>query len=209
MFVTTIAGALGITNKHVRAGLVSFGKHMLARWSRAEATQKLILAALKEQEENKKVIAEIRYELKPNGGGSIKDAVNRIESGLVSLRAHDNHRFRILPYPAFECDSKGKNKRISDAYLDLLGIKATTDLSSLDWQRFIHNEDIETYYKAFLRAVENKSDFGHTARFYNDKRQPIGRWYVKAPRLDSGCYLGTLIPQDQRARDLADANGWE
>lgn len=155
------------------------------------------------------VLAEMHYQLHPNGGGSLKDEVRAIREDVGFLLEVHNISYRVLPYPAFRCRADGRNTFVSEAYQRLLGLRSDVDLEAMNWMGYLHCADVESYCEAFRVASENESNFRRAVRFQSSQNEPVGRWMVEAHRLRDGSYIGRLRPDDELAREIADANGWE
>lgn len=110
------------------------------------------------------MVETIYEEVTPNGGGSIKDAVRRIESQsgdieakLVSLQhIHDAYR-EDDPIGIFECTTEGENLHVNRTYARWLGV-SKTDLLRFGWVNFIPEADRLNYKDhwsaAFLEGRE-------------------------------------------------------
>ena len=138
---------------------------------------------------------------------SIFSEIEDVKKDVSMLRAIDTRRFREENHPEFLCTKEGKNIRVSDAYLDLLGLNHLDDLVRINWQNFIHQDDFDGYFEGFKRASEGESNFKHSIRFINRDNKDVGEWSVDAKRVN-GHYLGRIKPLDSKASEIANSFGW-
>jgi PAS domain S-box-containing protein len=108
-----------------------------------------------------KQIETIYLEVTPNGGGSIKDAIKRIESNygeieakLISLQNIQDAYREDGPIGIFECATTGENLYVNRTYARWLGA-SKSDLLKLGWVNFVPKEDRESYRKAWKNAFED------------------------------------------------------
>ena len=187
--VITIAGILGVSKKQVRTwlrGLITDKKLT----ERGEAILELVKTS-----QSTLVRLETRFE--------------DLQDEVTVLISRDDHRFRFHNFPAFECTLDGCNLRVSNAYLDLLGLQRADDINSLDWAQFIEADDIHNYFEAFSLAASKLADFGATARFKTKAREPRGKWFITASLHGEKVYFGKFIPDDDLAREIVEKYAWK
>ena len=136
-------------------------------------------------------------------------SVGEIDGAIKILTERDNLRFRFYRFPAFECSQDGKKLRVSDAYLELLGLVRCDSVASIECSQFVHSDDLDGYLRAFAHAVELKTDFGYSIRMVNADREPIGKWYVKCKRMTDTVYFGKFLADDATARRIHEQQGWD
>ena len=176
-----LAGFFGITRKSVRAWI----RKIISDQAR-DARSSEILDVAKQTAKN----------------------VDDLTTEVAVLIARDDYRFRYHKFPAFECNLEAHNLRVSDAYLDLLSVHRAEDLTNLDWSQYIHPDDLPSYIAAFQRAAASLSDFGHSARFINKAREPLGKWFITATLHGKKIYFGKFIPDDTLAKSITKTRGW-
>jgi len=76
----------------------------------------------------------VNRELTPNGGGSIKDAVARIDHRVASVEG--KHRAMLIhsPMPMFEADEYGHCCMVNRAFVRLVG-KDLSEVAGWGWMR--------------------------------------------------------------------------
>ena len=132
-------------------------------------------------------LAPIAAELTTNGGGTLKDAVNRIEANArETVRSHDgfNASFQqlegkvdeaisatslngsrlaavvsSLESPYYEMNAEGAVIYVNDAYLKLFGLTMDQALHSVKWRDFISDEDLAQIDLSGSLAQRNHSEW--------------------------------------------------
>lgn len=98
-----------------------------------------------------KLVDDIKKEVTPNGGSSIKDSINRIEKRQIMIDKRSKAVFYTFSDPIFEVDEKGNILWANQAFHTAMGTK---NLKGLDWVSFID----EIFREHFLRELESCSD---------------------------------------------------
>lgn len=94
----------------------------------------------------------IKLELKPNGGSSLRDAVNRIEaSGVLTERISWAIR-RDGPDAIFRCNQDGENIEVNRTYCRWIGVGAD-ELLGHGWRKFLSGGDRDAHYDAEWKAA--------------------------------------------------------
>tara|TARA_Y100001973_G_C5185600_1_gene327648 strand:- start:828 stop:1412 length:585 start_codon:yes stop_codon:yes gene_type:complete len=125
--------------------------------------KKLLKPAIKlmdDHEEIKKSIDIIKGEVTPNGGGSMKDAVNGLRETCESIektqKILDQRSKAALHYtdrPLFETDELGRLSWSNESFQELT--KENGDFSEgLDWISIINEEEREEFLKEFTSCLE-------------------------------------------------------
>lgn len=125
-------------------------------------------------------LAPIVAELTPNGGGSMKDAVARLEDGQVNLSnklldvketlneaaaittANQGRLQAVtanLPAAYYEMDADGAMMVVNDSYLELYGITEQEALNSNAWRKFISDLDLEMIDVSGKQALVSQRDW--------------------------------------------------
>lgn len=117
------------------------------------------------------IINKMDYEFTTNGGKSIKDAIIRIESNLLSNEQRTRAILSHLPYPIFESDKDGKCIWVNKEYQRLVG-KDLNELRGYGWVNAIASEDRDRVIFEWDLAVKQNREF--TSKYYiintNDQR---------------------------------------
>lgn len=146
-----------------------------------------------------------------------KAMFNGGRDGLVNqvalLAACHKVTFEAAAYPCFQCDGKGANRGVNEAYRILVGATHGDALAGTKWIHYLHGALAEDYREEFERCRLAKEDFIGEV----DLRNPItgehrGRWRVHAPCSlvgDDCVFVGRFIAAlDDTARELAIEHGW-
>jgi PAS domain S-box-containing protein len=108
-------------------------------------------------------------EFKPNGGSSMRDAINRIELRQIiadqRVKALDNDSIRGV----WEADQEGKLIHTNRTYQRIVGSTAEA-LDGFGWVNTIHPEDRESVMKEWDSAVKQQREFYGVFRLKNKKK---------------------------------------
>lgn len=107
-----------------------------------------------------KAIELVAQELVPNGGSSLRDAIDRIESSVVFLNERQKALMQDINEGVIECDSHGKITWANRTYLRKLD--TTLDqISGNGWINLMHPDDVDGVVSAWSRSVTEAIDY-HT-----------------------------------------------
>lgn len=118
-------------------------------------------------------VAPIRAEVRPNGGGSMKDAVKRLEDGqssivkkledLAATASKNEGRLTAvtanLPAAYYEMDAEGNVTAVNDSYLTLFLVTEQEALYSQAWRSRISIEDLELIDRTGAQAMRTQTDW--------------------------------------------------
>lgn len=135
-----------------------------------------------------KKIDHIYAEVKPNGGGSIKDSISRLEMATLTSQ----YRYRILAEEmrvcSFETDKDGQFTWVSKDWQVLTGL-TTEEAQGNGWINSICQSDRQRVFLEWEDALDQKRDFVvefsvnqiHPVRvkaqamlYRNNKNEPVG-----------------------------------
>ena len=136
--------------------------------------------------QNAEKINFIFEELKPNGGQSIIDAINRIESGLNAANGFQKALLADHEDALFETDSEGNCTWMNRTYSRLVE-RTPAELTGHGWQNAISQEDRVDFVEEWYSAVSEDREFTRDFRF-------------ETPR-------GKLIPVKVRSYKIPDSTG--
>ena len=154
-----------------------------------------------------RVVTGIEKQVRPNGGGSLMDAVNRIEASgkthaeaisdirasLVSIDAMVRAQSDLGSEGAFACDPEGRNDWVNQAYARMLGV-GRADLIGSQWKNYIHPDDAVAFLAANAAALREHRMFSGRCRMVRSdgeeievdvtiipypERPPAKRWFGK------------------------------
>jgi len=148
--------------------------------------KKLLLELTKVVDEK---VAPIRIEVTPNGGGSMKDSVKRLEEGqgilgdkfnemsytlqrAAAIATLNQGRLQAvtanLPAAYYEMDHEGNVTSINDAYLKLYDITEQEALNSDAWRKRISPEDLMIIDSSGHQAMVSQRDWYCSFHVYRD-----------------------------------------
>lgn len=117
----------------------------------------------------------ILKELKPNGGESLRDAINRIEkhqkmqsNEFQLLKKRSETRDEINLIANFETDKNGECVWANKHYLNIVGLTLPEVLGN-GWANAIADKDREYVFKEWNAAIEYKRDFHLKFHYKNNK----------------------------------------
>lgn len=146
----------------------------------------------------------VEYELMPNSGGSMKDAIN-------IMKAEMDANNWLSPRPSFRCTSRGINTFVNEAYCHLCGV-TPDELMKLGWKSFADDVDqADDYYERFIQSTSNQSQFSGKIKIKNKNEEYQGEWIIRIRPLgpiktsdgDDFLWHGGLYPSDQKAKEYA------
>ena len=157
---------------------------------------------------NSERLEKIEYALYNNGKTGILNHVERLVS-------RDAMEFEYADWPGFECDSAGKNTRVTGAYRKLVGATRAEDLNGGMWRNVIVGPLVGAYVDGFKRASEAHEDYIGEVHFQNPltgEARGLWRIYIHAlpivgnDIIFSGRFIAALDPV---ALQLAERHGWD
>lgn len=146
-----------------------------------------------------KRLIEVEKEVKPNGGGSMKDVLKIVQAEIEAA-------FWLNPSPSFRTTSSGVNILVNEAYCHLCGV-SSEDLLKLGWKNYVYNDDddsLDYYMEQWRESAKAFSQFSGKLHFKNYKDEPRGEWTAKIRPLGSTrvdgkeefLWHGILYPSD-------------
>ncbi len=100
----------------------------------------------------------IEAEMKPNGGGSLRDAIDRIHAITLRLDQRQRNFFQFDPNGIFEMDATGQIIWVNRAYLDIIH-RHPEDILGFGWRSCISEHDRHRVITEWEYAVKDKRDF--------------------------------------------------
>jgi len=117
-----------------------------------------------------KSIGGVEGQLKPNGGDSLRDRVERIIEKQKALHATfegtKRAAFDLVPAPVFESRPTGECEFVNLDYCDRLGITRDQALGH-GWLALIHDEDRDRVRLAWAESVRDSRIFAEAYRMRN------------------------------------------
>ena len=135
----------------------------------------------------------IEAEFRPNGGGSLRDSLTRVEKDVSRIRAIERLTVDATGTPAFETDEEGACGWASVGYLDLVD-RPIEDIKGHGWSIVIHQEDRERVFSEWARVIAEKRRFELHFRYLTRGGQTIPVHVVAVPV--PGGYYGIVTPRE-------------
>lgn len=108
----------------------------------------------------------IMAELKPNGGSSIKDQLNRLETAVSISQAERLLLLDSVQQGVFTSDIKGQCIWVNDAFRKAVG-GSMADFVGNNWENVVYPDDRETVSREWGRAIDQQRDFNLHYRLHN------------------------------------------
>lgn len=132
--------------------------------------------------ELRSILAFIEAELRPNGGSSIRDAVNRMELGIEAANSKIDlvsqrqlQRYNLESTGLWETDIAGRFTYVNPAMARMAGV-TPEDFLGMGWKTHVHPRDRVEVSASWQSAVADQRDFSFVFAFGNDKKvQVTGR----------------------------------
>lgn len=138
------------------------------------------------------LIDAIADSVKPNGGSSLRDAVDRIEFEVGRVFNRQRALLDLYIEPFFEVDVHGDYTLVNRAWTDLTGLPISRALGS-GWVNAVHPEDREWVRREWDAAMEEGRIFSSTMRFVSLQGQIYSVMVQTAPFLDkTGLPIGHM-----------------
>jgi PAS domain S-box-containing protein len=139
-------------------------------------------------------------ELTPNGGGSIKDRIRRIDESVRSMEYR--HRFvqDCLDVGVYECDKDGMSVFCNEALCELFGLSLEETLGT-GWLAAIVDEDRQRTWDIWQSATRAGIPYSHSYHVINQRSNErikvrTKAYAVKMPNGEVASYQGTIWRDD-------------
>jgi PAS domain S-box-containing protein len=137
-------------------------------------------------------IENIMCELRPNGGASLRDAINRIEAGLILEQNARRAAAMVMSVGLWESDGVGNCLWANKKYLEMAGL-LPEQARGFGWINGIHIDERNKVLTEWTKALEQKRIFSMLVRF--ERQRSI---VYAVPALNNSGellgYVGTSTP---------------
>jgi PAS domain-containing protein len=145
------------------------------------------------------VVARLATEVAPNGGSSLRDAIDAIERRVTILAGQHRARFEGDGLATYECDAEGQCTYASVALADMYGMTPDQFLGS-GWLMAVDGPgERERVWDAWLSAIKRGIPYEDSYMVVVGKEKRKVRTYTRAVRDKTGkalCYFGIVTPAD-------------
>lgn len=104
------------------------------------------------------ILKKILAETKNNGGSSLKDQIDRIESSIKHLAVWVEASQHLTTKPMFKADEAGRFTWVNLAFARMLGL-GFEDLKGYGWLNYVHGEDVERVSREWAESIKDKRKF--------------------------------------------------
>lgn len=161
--IVAVAAALTILWKPIVIGI----KKMIQFYRDMQSFGKNINTTIKQVNEIYPIVNKLNEDLKPNGGSSLRDAIDRIDR-RVALSEQRSRYFAEHPGEiSFETDVDGNTVWVSKGWQEVYGISGA-DAQGRGWISGVHPEDREAVVREWYNAVNDKRRFEMKYRVNDD-----------------------------------------
>lgn len=133
----------------------------------------------------------VKYELTYNGGGSIKDAIHRIEGKLIDLSESQKLTLNIQNVPYWLSDNKGECTYASPALCKIMG-RSEDEIKGNSWATWLIQEDKERIFESWMFSVENKVPFDEIYTYRKPDGSFVKVWGLAFHKTVNGQHSGTM-----------------
>lgn len=147
-------------------------------------------------------IKKIRKELTPNGGSSLRDAIDRVESRIESVEFAQHIGWDFHEVAIFQTNSRGDFVWANQTYLNLIGRSKEYTLGR-GWESSVHHEDREMVASEWDNACLDGRNFDMTYRLV-DINQNVIRCRVRAYGSKKTGYIGFVYRLDENLTKTSD-----
>lgn len=165
------------------------GRKLWAAWVRARIFCESLTRAVVR-------IDKVYAEFMPNGGGSVKDQLNRLEADMRVLRSGLSFSLALNPHCIFEADPSGDYTFVNVALCELLGSHSEEMLGRGWLSSVVDARTREEVWETWRSCVEKKLPYQD--RFMVRNPRSGERFFVRAHAVPAGHperplhYFGTL-----------------
>lgn len=111
-----------------------------------------------------KTISLISDEFRPNGGSSLRDAINRIETKITIEQQKTMAIIKSLPLGTWVSDKDGKCVDVNRS-LCRIANRTESELKGDNWSNWLHPSDKDEVWEEWQRCVKNTLNFDMMYRF--------------------------------------------
>jgi len=148
----------------VSAGIAGFIAGLVRLYKSAKPIVLQIYQFIQEHLDLPQKIDAIYKEIRPNGGGSMKDAVGKLQQSVAKIEKRQIAEYMNSAFPCLETDDKGDITWVNRSYLRMLNT-TFEEVQGKGWKNFVHPKDRERIFKEWQEAVDDKREYRTTFSF--------------------------------------------
>lgn len=163
--------------------LIAFGVIIAAIWKfggRVKRSWRKIMTVLSLAETIEARLKSIETEVKPNGGGSLRDLVQSISERVSFSESTDKLKMDQHSYPLFKADDRGMWTWCNRKFFTEFNA-APDSLINMGWMTFIHHDDRDAVASEWSSSLQQNRDadidcrfrVGHEYRLYSLKASVV------------------------------------
>jgi len=103
-------------------------------------------------------LEKIKHQLMPNGGSSMRDAIDRIEARMIIAEQRQKLLTMDSPFAVFETDANGNCIHVNRTYCRWTG-RTTEELEGKGWLNALHPDHRQLVFSEWTTAVTQLREF--------------------------------------------------
>ena len=111
-----------------------------------------------------KKVQVIAGEFRPNGGSTLRDAINRIEQKLSMQEQTVTAIIKSFPVGTWTSDKYGKCVDVNKTLCKIMN-RTESEIKGDNWSNWIHPDEKDDVFEEWKRCVENMINFDMTYRY--------------------------------------------
>lgn len=106
----------------------------------------------------------IAGEFRPNGGSTLRDAINRIEEKISIQEQKTTAIIKSFPVGTWVSDKNGKCIDVNRTLCRIMG-RTESEIKGDNWSNWVHPDEKEDVFEEWNRCVHTMSNFDMTYRY--------------------------------------------
>lgn len=132
---------------------------------------------------------DIKKEVKPNGGSSLRDSIDRIESLQSKHNLINTAQLSVSNVAYWESDNKGRFVVVSQAFCRLLAV-SESEIKGSNWATMLHKEDKANVLREWADCIKFERSFSMEFRFVRPNKSVVKVEAKAYPLINKGQMIG-------------------
>ena len=132
---------------------------------------------------------DIKKEVKPNGGSSLRDSIDRIEYIQSKRNLINAAQLSASDLAYWESDSKGRFMVVSQAFCRLLTV-SESEITGSNWATMLHKEDKANVLREWADCIKFERSFSMEFRFVRPNKSVVKVEAKAYPLINKGQMIG-------------------